>query len=137
MEYKDEEICGRIKDIMHEMSLGQKDLSQKTGVVQSSISAILKGKRSPSPLVDAISDKLGISKEWLVNGVGLKYESSKDLMSKDRDIADYTGLSAKDKVSLMKEMNALYDKHQSLLKEAQGIMETIVEINKKILIGDC
>lgn len=137
MDYRDTDICKRIKDIMREMSLGQKELSNKTGVVQSSISAILNGKRSPLPLVNAISGNMGINKEWLLNGVGLKYEYSKDIASDSTDIASCDNLSMEEKVSLMKEMNALYKKHQSLLDEAQNIMKTIVEINKKILISNC
>ena len=42
-----------------------------------------------------------------------------------------------DKVALMKEMNMLYEKHQSLLEEAQNIMKTIVELNKRILLSNC
>lgn len=136
MGYRDVDICKRIKDVMHEMSLGQKELANKTGVVQSSISAILNGKRSPLPLVNAISAKMGINKEWLINGVGLKYEYSKDIAENHTDIASCDNLTVEEKVGLMKEMNALYKKHQSLLDEAQNIMKTIVEINKKILISN-
>jgi len=137
MDYRDIDICERIKDVMHEMSLGQKDLSSKTGVVQSSISAILSGKRSPSPLVKAMSDKMGINKEWLVNGVGLKYESSENIASDSKDIAKLQSISPDERIGLIKEMNALYKKHQSLLDEASSIMKTIVGINKKILISNC
>lgn len=137
MDYRDVSICERIKDVMHEELLSQKELAEKTGVVQSSISAILNGKRSPEPLVNAMSDKMGISKQWLVNGVGLKYENSKIIAEDRKDIASCENLSMEDKVSLMKEMNALYEKHQSLLEEAQNIMKTIIEINKKILISNC
>lgn len=130
MDYKDKNVCERIKDIMREMSLGQKDLSIKTGVVQSSISAILNGKRSPTPLIEAMSDKLSINKEWLVNGVGLKYENSREIMASDKE------LSNNDKVCLLKEINALYEKHQSLIKEAGCIMKTVVELNKKLLLSN-
>lgn len=135
MDYRNVDICKRIKDIMHEESLNQKDLADKTGVVQSSISAMLNGKRSPEPLVNAMSDKMGINKQWLVNGVGLKYENSKIIAEDSKRILSCEGLSVEDKVSLMKEMNALYEKHQSLLEEAQSIMKTIIEINKKILLN--
>lgn len=131
------EIVERIKDIMREESLSQKDLMEATGVVQSSISAILNGKRSPDPLINAMSDKMGYSKQWLVNGVGLKYENSKIIAEDSKDIASCENLSMEEKVGLMKEMQALYGKHQSLLEEAQNIMKTIIEINKKILISNC
>lgn len=137
MDYRNVSICERIKDIMHEETLSQKELADRTGVVQSSISAILGGKRSPDPLVNAMSEKMGISKQWLVNGVGLKYENSKVIAENSKNIASCESLSMEEKVSLMKEMNALYEKHQSLLEEAQSIMKTIIEINKKILISNC
>lgn len=131
------EIVERIKDIMREESLSQKDLMEATGVVQSSISAILNGKRSPDPLINAMSDKMGYSKQWLVNGAGLKYENSKIIAEDSKNIASCENLSMEEKVGLMKEMQALYGKHQSLLEEAQNIMKTIIEINKKILISNC
>lgn len=40
-----------------------------------------------------------------------------------------------DKISVMKEINMLYNRHQSLLEEAQNIMKTIIELNKKILFN--
>lgn len=135
MDYRNVDICERIKDIMHEESLNQKDLADKTGVVQSSISAILNGKRSPEPLVVAMSEKMGINRQWLVNGVGLKYENSNSIADDSKNISSCESLSVEYKVSLMKEMNALYEKHQSLLEEAQSIMKTIIEINKKILLS--
>lgn len=137
MDYRNVNICERIKDIMHEESLSQKELASKTGVVQSSISAILGGKRSPDPLVNAMNEKMGISKEWLINGVGLKYENSKIIAEDSKNIASCKSLSMEDKVSLMKEMNALYEKHQALLEEAQNIMKSIIEINKKIILINC
>ena len=135
MEYRDSEICERIKEIMHEESLKQKDLAERTGVVQSSISAILNGVRSPEPLVNAMCEKMGINKEWLVNGAGFKYRNSVNLASDIENISKCEPLSAADKISLIKEVNALYEKHQSLLDEAQNIMKIIVEMNKKILLG--
>jgi transcriptional regulator with XRE-family HTH domain len=137
MDYRNADIIERIKDIMREESLGQKGLVEATGVVQSSVSAILNGKRSPDPLVNAMSEKMGISKQWLVNGVGLKYENSKIIAEDSKNIASRESLSMEEKVSLMKEMNALYEKHQSLLEEAQNIMKSIVEINKKIILINC
>lgn len=137
MDYRNVSICERIKDVMHEEALSQKELAERTGVVQSSISAILNGKRSPEPLVNAMGDKMGISKQWLVNGVGLKYENSKAIAEDSKNMELHESLSMEEKVSLMKEMNALYEKHQSLLEEAQNIMKSIVEINKKIILINC
>lgn len=51
MDYRNADIIKRIKDIMREESLGQKGLVEATGVVQSSVSAILNGKRSLTHLL--------------------------------------------------------------------------------------
>lgn len=56
------EICNRIKDIMREHSLDQIGLAEITGVVQSTISLILRGVRNPDPLINAICEKIGVSK---------------------------------------------------------------------------
>lgn len=137
MDIRNIQICERIKEVMHEESLSQKELSDKTGVVPSSISAILSGKRSPDPLVNAMTEKLGINKQWLVNGVGLKYENSKNFAETENIPTNCDALAMEDRIALMKEMNSLYEKHHSLLEEAQGIMKTIVEINKKIILSGC
>lgn len=137
MDHHNANICERIKDIMREKLLKQKDLADRTGIVQSSISAILNGSRNPDPLVRAMSEKMGINREWLINGIGLKYESSKNIVEDSKDVASCENLSVEDKVTLIKEMNSLYEKHQSLLEEAQNIMRTIIEINKKILLSSC
>lgn len=133
MANRNEEICNRIKSIMEEESLKQKDLAEKTGVFQSTISSILNGSRSPMPLVDAMVEKMGIKKEWLINGIGFKYDRvdnySNNIASED------STLSMDDKISVMKEINMLYNRHQSLLEEAQNIMKTIIELNKKILFN--
>ena len=118
---------------MEEESLKQKDLAEKTGVFQSTISSILNGSRSPMPLVDAMVEKMGIKKEWLINGIGFKYDRvdnySNDIASEE------STLSMDDKISVMKEINMLYNRHQSLLEEAQNIMKTIIELNKKVLFN--
>lgn len=136
IENRNTEICNRIKDIMREHSLNQIGLAEITGVVQSTISSILRGVRNPDPLINAICEKMGVSKEWLVNGAGLKYEHSKDIANDSKNIASCENISMEDKVALMKEMNMLYEKHQSLLEEAQNIMKTIVELNKRILLSN-
>lgn len=132
MDFRDESVCKRIKEVMKEQSLKQKDLADKTGIVPSTISAILSGTRNPTPLIDAMSEVFGINKEWLMSGVGYKFAQSENLANNSQIDASVT-----DKAAIMKEINAMYERHQYLLKEAAEVMRTIVELNKKILLNEC
>lgn len=125
-------ICERIKDLMREKALSQKELCEQTNMIQSSVSAILNGKRSPMPIIDSVCEIFGVNKEWLLSGVGMKYKQSNDIAN--AILCDNSAIS--DKMAIIKEMNELYKKHQSLLQQAQEIMETIVDMNKKILLSD-
>lgn len=125
-------ICERIKDLMKEKALSQKELCEQTNMIQSSVSAILNGKRSPMPIVDKVCEIFAINKEWLLTGIGMKYKQSNDISN--AILCDNSAIS--DKMAIIKEMNELYKKHQNLLQQAQEIMETIVDMNKKILMSD-
>jgi len=128
MDYIDSAICERIKEVMKETVSGQKELMEKTGVAQSTISAILNGKRQPTPLIDAMCETFGINREWLMSGIGFKYKESKDITKCDNIVIS-------DRVSVLREINALYQRHQSLLAEAGEVMKTIVELNKRVLLS--
>lgn len=132
MDDADRKVIGRIKEIMREQQLNQIMLSEKTGVIRSSISAILSGIRSNRPLVDAMAEKMGVNKDWLLIGSGFKYTNSQ----KVANVAESSHLDINERNTIMKELNALYARHQNLLEEASGIMKTIVELNKKILLNE-
>lgn len=65
----DNMICGRIKDLMKEKALSQKELCEQTNMIQSSVSAILNGKRSPMPIIDSVCEIFGVNIEWLLRAV--------------------------------------------------------------------
>lgn len=125
----EKKINERIKEIMCEKGYNQSELADITGIAQSTISAILRGARKHTPLTDALSEKFGINKEWLLSGVGFKYSNS-------TNITERLHLDITTRTAIMREVNALYTKHQSLLEEAGKVMATIVELNKKILLND-
>lgn len=128
----DNMICERIKDLMREKTLSQKELCEQTNMIQSSVSAILNGKRSPMPIIDSVCEIFDVNKEWLLSGVGMKYKQSSDIAN--AILCNNSTIS--DKMAIIKEMDELYKKHQSLLQQAQEIMETIVDMNKQILLNE-
>lgn len=129
MDNVDNQIIERIKEVMREKGYNQSELADITGIAQSTISAILRGARKHTPLINALSEKLGINKEWLLSGVGVKYKNS-------TDITDSTHLDITARAAIMREVNVLYARHQNLLEEAGKVMATIVELNKKILLNE-
>lgn len=84
------------------------------------------------PIINSVCEIFGVNKEWLLSGVGMKYKQSNDITN--AILCDTSAIS--DKMAIIKEMNELYKKHQSLLQQAQEIMETIVDMNKKILLNE-
>ncbi len=128
MEYKDETIILRIKEVMKEHGLtSQTELGRALGVHQSSISDMFKQKRSTMPLVDAISEHWNVSKQWLLTGSGMKYAT----VINDAELPSLTNT---ERVELVKKLNDLYARHQEIMGEAQEIMKSIVEINKKLIL---
>lgn len=132
MDNVDKQIIERIKEVMREQQLNQGMLSEKTGVIRSSISAILSGTRNNKPLVNAMAEKMGVNKEWLLLGSGFKYSESNDVAN----VAESSQFDINERNAIMRELNALYSRHQNLLEEASEIMKTIVELNKKILLNE-
>ena len=134
MEYRDESIIQRIKEIMKEKGLtSQTELSKAVGMQQSSISFMFKLTRSPLPLIEAISRTYNISKQWLLSGTGIKYMPTELATEKKEDL--FPSMNNDERVELIRQLNDLYTRHQSIMSEEQEIMKSIVEINKKLLLG--
>lgn len=134
MEYRDESIIQRIKEIMKEKGLtSQTELGKAVGMQQSSISFMFKLTRSPLPLVEAISKTYNISKQWLLSGTGIKYMPTELATEKKKDL--FPSMNNDERVELIRQLNDLYTRHQSIMSEEQEIMKSIVEINKKLLLG--
>ena len=132
MVYIDENIVQRIREVMREKGVTQKGLESDVDIVQSSISQILNLKRSSLPLVEAMSNAYGINKEWLLTGFGEKYSNS----AQDQLPVCLQGeLTTEDRLTLVREMNALYKRHQEIMDEAGKIMERIAKINERLIFG--
>ena len=134
MEYKDEAIVNRIKEVMKEKGLStQTELEAALGKNQSTISAVFKLKRSAMPIVEAISEKYQVSKQWLLSGTGMKYMPVTQTTYNTQ--TDTTHMGNDERVELIRQLNDLYTRHQSIMIEEQEIMKSIVEINKKLLLS--
>lgn len=132
MEYKEESIILRIKEVMRERGItNQKELEAAVGVAQSTISAIFNLNRSSLPLIDAMGDKFGISKQWLLTGMGMKY-----LQTNDDAPVNLSGMTNSDRIELLNRLNLLYERHQKIMEEEQDIMKQIVDLNKKLILGN-
>lgn len=132
MEYKEESIILRIKEVMRERGItNQKEFEAAVGVAQSTISAIFNLNRSSLPLIDAMGDKFGISKQWLLTGMGMKY-----LQTNDDAPINLSGMTNSDRIELLNRLNLLYERHQKIMEEEQDIMIQIVDLNKKLILGN-
>ena len=132
MEYKEESIVLRIKEVMKERGItNQKEFEAAVGVAQSTISAIFNLNRSSLPLIDAMGDKFGMSKQWLLTGTGTKY-----LQTKDDAPVNLSGMTNSDRIELLNRLNLLYERHQKIMEEEQDIMKQIVDLNKKLILGN-
>lgn len=61
------ELVGkRIKSLLRERGVTQNEIMQDTGIIRSTISAMINGKRKNDKLVDYCVKKFGISREELV-----------------------------------------------------------------------
>ena len=135
MEYKDESIILRIKEVMKEHGLArQTELAKAVEVQQSTISAMFSLNRSSLPLVEAVSSHWNISKQWLLTGSGMKYMPENNLEPKENGVS-LPRLSNEDRVELIRRLNELYARHQKIMSEAQEIMKSIVEIDKKLILN--
>lgn len=132
MEYKEESIILRIKEVMKEMGItNQKEFEAAVGVAQSTISAIFNLNRSSLPLIDAMGNKFGISKQWLLTGIGSKY-----LQTNDDTPVNLSEMTNSDRIELLNRLNLLYERHQKIMEEEQDIMKQIVDLNKKLILGN-
>lgn len=133
MEYKEESIILRIKEVMKERGItNQKEFEAAVGVAQSTISAIFNLNRSSLPLIDAMGDKFGISKQWLLTGAGIKYLKA-DINDLPVNLSEMTN---SDRIELLKRLEILYERHQKIMEEEQDIMKQIVELNKYLILGN-
>lgn len=79
-------LSERIKLILEENHLKQKELAKEIGVTESYISAIINGRNSniSQALATLIEEKYGYSTSWVLDGTGPKLK----VISKNRTLSD-------------------------------------------------
>jgi len=126
----DAKIVGeRLKAIFKAKGLRQRELSAQTGIKQSSISEMINGKRNIMPLVEKVCELYGYSRDYIITGEEI---SRSDITAKNN--IDDKGLSTEERVRLLDKLNELYEKHQNIISELQGIMKEITTINKLLIL---
>lgn len=127
---KSKDVGSRIKIILKERNLSQRDVSDKTGQPQSVISDIINGRRDYDKLVNLLSEVYGWSRDYIITGRG-------ELITQNIANSDNSnsGLSKEEKLRLVANLEELYRKHQQLLDDASQVMKEIAAINKLLIVG--
>lgn len=127
---KSKEVGNRIAKILKDNRYSQRKFAEEINMPQSVISEIINGNREVDKLVNIVSDKFGISRDYLITGV----ESNRnDMIASDSISAN--GLTKEEKLRLVANLEELYRKHQSLLDDASQVMREIAAINKILILG--
>ena len=115
-----DDISSRIKYVRKEWKLSQVEFAKRLGVTNAHISAIEKGKNSPSQaLIKLISKEFKISEHWLSTG-----EGPKDLEDVLEQIEDAMSSAAKKLNKVMTRDDALI---RSRVAPLQGLFVNIIE----------
>src|SRR3972149_8681681 len=71
---RDKTIGSRLREIINDLSLSQKEFCRRTGILPSTLSGILLSGHNPnSSTLKRIQDH-GINVKWLISGQGTKFE---------------------------------------------------------------
>lgn len=127
---KSKEIGARIKKILEDNRYSLRKFAIEIGKVPSVLSDITRGKREIDELVNIVSEKFGVSRDYLITGEEL---TKNDMIASDNIPAN--GLTTEDKLRLVNNLEELYCKHQQLLDDASQVMKEIAAINKILILG--
>lgn len=127
---KSKEVGNRIAKILKDNRYSQRKFAEEVNMPQSVISEIINGNREVDKLVNIVSDKFGISRDYLITGVEANHN---DMIASDSISAN--GLTKEEKLRLIANLEELYRKHQSLLDDASQVMREIAAINKILIVG--
>lgn len=127
---KSKEVGNRIAKILKDNRYSQRKFAEEVNMPQSVISEIINGNREVDKLVNIVSDKFGISRDYLITGVEA---NRKDMIASDSIPAN--GLTKEEKLRLVANLEELYRKHQSLLDDASQVMMEIAAINKILIMA--
>ncbi len=108
----------RLKNILAERRITPYKLSQGTGISQSTIGRLLKGKTDPNPTtLTAICNYLGISEEWIKTGEGSLRPNREDSVTTDIDLSDLIKSILTDKHKLSELLRAMIRRHDELMED--------------------
>jgi transcriptional regulator with XRE-family HTH domain len=127
---KSKEVGNRIAKILKDNRYSQRKFAEEVNMPQSVISEIINGNREVDKLVNIVSDKFGISRDYLITGVEA---NRNDMIASDSISAN--GLTKEEKLRLVANLEELYRKHQSLLDDASQVMKEIAAINKILIMA--
>ncbi len=127
---KSKEVGNRIAKILKDNRYSQRKFAEEVNMPQSVISEIINGNREVDKLVNIVSDKFGISRDYLITGVEA---NRNDMIASDSISAN--GLTKEEKLRLVANLEELYRKHQSLLDDASQVMKEIASINKILIMA--
>lgn len=127
---KSKEVGNRIAKILKDNRYSQRKFAEEVNMPQSVISEIINGNREVDKLVNIVSDKFGISRDYLITGVEA---NRNDMIASDSISAN--GLTKEEKLRLVANLEELYRKHQSLLDDASQVMREIASINKILIMA--
>lgn len=127
---KSKEVGNRIAKILKDNRYSQRKFAEEVNMPQSVISEIINGNREVDKLVNIVSDKFGISRDYLITGVEA---NRNDMIASDSISAN--GLTKEEKLRLVDNLEELYRKHQSLLDDASQVMREIAAINKILIMA--
>ena len=127
---KSKEVGNRIAKILKDNRYSQRKFAEEINMPQSVISEIINGNREVDKLVNIVSDKFGISRDYLITGVEA---NRNDMIASDSISAN--GLTKEEKLRLVANLEELYRKHQSLLDDASQVMMEIAAINKILIMA--
>jgi len=127
---KSKKVGERIAKILKDNRYSQRKFAEEVNMPQSVISEIINGNREVDKLVNIVSDKFGISRDYLITGVEA---NRNDMIASDSIPAN--GLTKEEKLRLVANLEELYRKHQSLLDDASHVMREIAAINKILIMA--
>ena len=127
---KSKEVGERIRLILKEKGLSQRQVESDSGINQSVLSDVIRGNRDYEKVVERLSTHYGWSRDFIVMGKGT-IEQSNIAESNQND----NGLSKEEKLRLINNLEELYRRHQQLLDDASLVMKEIAAINKLLIIG--
>lgn len=122
----DKMICERFKEIRVSLGMIQGVFAKEITLTQGHVSDIENKRKVVSDrIVEIICLKYGVSKQWLLYGIGDMFSPSTQEERYARNIAK---LQRADDNTIMRWVNAISETNPEILKEIESFMKKILEI---------